>query len=79
MLAFSFGECRNSNIGKADLRACEGTQAVLAILLQSVRRKIASFRLHRQPVQNSYGRNRPFWGQLLGCPAPELGTNKKLP
>ena len=41
--------------------ACEGTQAVLAILLQSVRRKIASFRLHRQPAQNSYGRNRPFW------------------
>ena len=30
--------------------ACEGTQAVLAMFLQSARREIASFRLHRQSV-----------------------------
>ena len=35
--------------------ACEGTQAVLAMFLQSARREIASFRLHKQSVQNSFG------------------------
>lgn len=37
-------------IGETDLRACEGTQAVLAIFGKLPRREFAGFRLHRQPA-----------------------------